>query len=438
VFKSRDPFLGNFYQKLINKWRTWTLAYMPRWWINTAVGSAILNLIKGVWNPRDYIEAKRLLHSGKLPAGVHLGGFAEQEALEGASGLLTARAPTRGLYRMVENLESYFRTASFVHSLKKEHRRAMRGIGNILGDYKPVMRSEMKHSDFIDHLLENPTLVEHAIDDVNQFAYNMNELGPVERRYVRAFVPFWGWYKFITKLVWRLPVDYPGRTLILSKLGEIGANQEGLLGPIPDWMKGSIFLNSDKAHLSFLPTRGLNPFAQFANPFSPAGTVQGLMSWGQLSPVIQAAAAGAGLDTLTGGPSQISPESGVGQDFWGNPIDVVNGKVLENVGQKQGLARTAGTFLRSFPQFRIGEAWFEGGNPVFPESIPIIHDRPKSVRPETRRPFSLGGILGQYSGINPRTTDLNASQLLDLKRIRYGQQTQRRRLRQLHTNLNAP
>jgi hypothetical protein len=203
-------------------------------------------------------------------------------------------------------------------------------------------------------------------------------------------------------------------------------------------MKGSLFLNHDKSHLSFLPTRGLNPFAQFANPFSPAGTVQGLMSWGQLSPVIQAAVAGAGVDTLTGGPSSISPEENVGFDFWGNPIDVTNGKVLENVGQKAGFRRAVGTFFRSFPQIRNLEVGLAGGNPVYPESIPIFDERPVAVNPQSRKSFDVGGLLGQATGISPRTTDLIRSQQLNEKRIRYGAQTLRRQKRQRQDKLKQP
>lgn len=438
IAKSRDPALGQFYQRALNKWRTLTLAYMPRWWINTAVGSAFLNMVKGVWNPRDYIEARRLMSSGKLPAGVRLGGFAEHEALEGPSGLLTARAPTRAIYRAVENLESYFRVSSFVHSLKKEQRRAMRGVGDVLGAYKGVMTDERNHSAYIDALLENPTLVEHALDDVNRFAYNMTELGPMERKYVRAFIPFWGWYKFITKLVWRLPVEFPGRALALNQLGTIGQVKEQELGLIPDWMKGSLFLNMDKKHLAFLPTRGLNPFAQFANPFSDEGTIQGLLKWGQLSPAIQAALAGAGLDTLTGAPSDISPQEGVGQDFWGNPVDIITGKPLANVGQRASFRRSVATLLRSFPQYRIGEAWATGGNPVYPESIPFLAERPKGVNPSTRRPFTLQGVLAQYSGINPRTSNLAGTQNLMAKQIEYARTTNRRRLRKEQRALSQP
>lgn len=427
IAKSSEPFMGAFYRRALNKWRTLTLAYMPRWWINTAVGSAFLNFVKGVWNPRDYIEAKRLMGSGKLPAGVQLGGFAEHELLEGPSGLLTARAPTRAIYRMVENTESYFRTASFVHSLKKEQKRAMRGIGDVLSGYKPIMRDDRSHGAYIEGLLENPTLVEHALDDVNRFAYNMTELGPIERKYVRSFIPFWGWYKFITKLVWRLPVEYPGRALVLTQLGNIGEDQEEQLGLVPDWMKGSIFLNRDRRALAFLPTRGLNPFAQFANPFSDEGTVQGLLHWGQLAPPFQAAIQGAGVDTLTGGPSEISPDEHVGFDFWGNPIDLANGKPLSNVGQRASLRRGIATLLRSVPQYRLGEQWFEGGNPVYPESIPFIGDRPKGVRPETRRQFSPVGALSAYSGFNPRTTNLKRSQELTAKQIEYARTANRRR-----------
>jgi hypothetical protein len=77
-----------------------------------------------------------------------------------------------------------------------------------------------------DFVKDNPDLVRRAIEDVNRFSYNFATLGPIERRYVRQAVPFWGWYKFISGLAYRLPVDFPGRAGLMAHIGMLGSQQD--------------------------------------------------------------------------------------------------------------------------------------------------------------------------------------------------------------------
>ena len=445
--KATEPF--NFgparaYQTALNKWRTWTLAMMPRWWINTAVGTATLNMVKGVWNPRDYYRAWKLRGSANLDPRVRLGGLAIAESLEN-NRVASSLGGTRWAFDTVQKIEDYFRTASYMHSLKKVDREHMNEIGEIVKSYAPFMDLKLvggkegrlgNEEAWLAKMTENPEYVRWAIDDVNRFAYNFMDLGPTERRYVRQFIPFWGWYKFITKLIWRLPMDHPGKMNAVVRLGQIGQMKEEELGWLPPWARGAIFLNTDKRNLRYLPTRGLNPFSSFANPFSVDGTIAGLMRLGQLSPAIGAGLYGMGIDPQTGDRVSISPQEGIGSDFFGGWVDTATGEPIHPM-QAAGGRRFGMGLARAFPQFRIAEPLLMGGNPPYPESVPLFAPRPMGVLPESRREFDVGfqpslNLLAPYSGLAPKTIDLKRSQGLREKRAEYAEtknKNERKKLR---------
>lgn len=444
-------------QALQNKWRTWTLAYMPRWFLNTAVGSMFLNLLKGVWHPKYYAVALRhniqpdgtLLTSGlipdklrerliqnverapELPRGTKLGPeVATVEAAE--SGYRPGFISAAG-YRAAQRIEDYFRTASFYHSLDREAKQAMREEAQVLDEYRPISANLAIQDEFAHQLMSNKAWTDKALDDVNRFSYNYNLLGGIERRYIRAAIPFWGWYRFITKFVWRLPLEYPGRLNIIRQLGTIGQEAEADLGAIPPWARGALIVNvTGKGKLAtILSTRGLNPIAQFGNPGSREyGTIAGLVNPGQLSPILQATLSAAGYNPATGETVGMSPEEPYGHDFWGNLINLTGQGSEATPGQAASARRFFGTLLRSVPQVRIGEQYMAGGRSVYPESLPIPGEvRPIPVRDESRKNESPLGMLLQYSGLSPRTLDLKNYQDILESRVSYAKSERKRRLR---------
>jgi hypothetical protein len=410
--------IGNAYASLLNTWRTMTLAYMPRWLVNTAVGSAFMSLIKGNVNPRHYAQAARLTRADSLPARVRLGGVVHGEALEPGNTLARALPVTRGSFHAVQSVEDFFRSSSFVQSLEKAAKQQMAETGRIIDHYRPFWNSD--RNAYIDQLIrDHPDLVEKAIADVDKFAYNFTSLTPNERRYVRLAVPFWGWYKFISKFAYRLPVEFPGRTRAMSAVSAIGQQIESELGPIPSWVRGSIILGKDKdGTLRYLPTLGLNPMSQFLDPFGGEGKVGGILRLGQLNPAIQAALSGMGVNPLDAGQVAIGPQEGIGPDYIGRLTSAVSGESTTAM-QHGGLRRFLHTLATSIPQVRIGELAMTGGKPVYPESIPIFDERPMPVQPESRRNVEPLGILNQYFGSQPRTYNLEKYQKQLPKRAEY-------------------
>jgi hypothetical protein len=457
LVSAMDPFdnkVGRAYARYMHRWRALTLAYMPRWAVNTAIGSFFLNMVKGV-TPRDYRLAselhKRSVFGEPRLGGVELGTVTGMEYLEPAALGQVDRMTGIGvtplgerIVEKVQQIEDHFRRASFIHSLDKVAQRRMSDMGQVISNlerrrlsfYDTRQPWSARHDEkYLQEVLDDPNAVQEAIDDLNSFAYNFAALGPYERRYVRMAVPFWGWYKFISKVAYRLPVDYPGRTNVLANLGLLGTGHEDQqLGERPDWLHGIIPLSEKKGRLSYLSTMGQNPFSSFFNPFGPQGAVEGAITLGQASPPIQAVLSAFGLDTMRGGQVPISPEQGVAADYFGSLIDIQNGRET-NPAEQAGVRRLIMGLLRSAPQIRMGEQYLAGGRSVYPESIPIFDQRAMPTEP---RDTSLLSNLGTIFGVAPKTFNLGGYQKGMKKRVKYAKarnKTSMKRLRKSERDL---
>jgi hypothetical protein len=291
--------------------------------------------------------------------------------------------------------------------------------------------------EYADWIVDHPEEVQRAIDDVDRFAYNFSALGPNERRYVRQFVPFWGWYKFISALHYRLPIDYPGRANLLANMGILGTaqNEEAWGGPAPAWLKAAIPLTDPDKGFMYLSTMGLNPFSQVFNPAGEEGPIQGTIHTGQLSPWIQAVLTGIGYDTLRGGQVPISAKSGVSPDFFGGLLGIDEGGD-KSIATVESGNRFLASILRSFPQYRLTERgprtpltpFSSGGRSVYPESLPW-HQRFMPTKPESKYGGSFADIFAQWAGIAPKPFDLRGYQRLYPKRLKYARTRNRNNLR---------
>jgi hypothetical protein len=99
-------------------------------------------------------------------------------------------------------------------------------------------------------------------EQVNNALGDYLNLGPA-MRVMRGAFPFAGWYRAILRITGHLAADTPGRADILSKLGQIGAEEtERTLGEIPDYLRGLLpFGEAQAGEQSVLTTQGLNPFS---------------------------------------------------------------------------------------------------------------------------------------------------------------------------------
>lgn len=399
------------YANLQNKWRSLVLSLSPRWWINTAVGSFFMNLLKGVWNPRDYQQAVRLMHSGKVPGRVRQEGIIGVESHEPGRQAFLEGSVTKKIASWVNDIEGFFRTASFVKELRTGDKQAMAEIGESMKNF-PVPFTKADNT-YIDELLDDPNLVNSAVDEVNRFSYHYGVLNPIERRYVRLVVPFFGWYKFITKFMWRLPVNYPGRADMLLHLGEVGYDslQNELKGTdpstLPAWLQGIIGVQVHNGKLSYHSTFGLNPLANFADPFSDSGAFQGVAPLSSLNPLVQSTLKAFGVDPLNpGSQMEFDPtKEHYEYDRVGRLIDLNTGKEV-NVSSVAPVRRFLGSLINSVPQAAIINTVLTGGRPEYPESIPFVAPRIIQTAPGDRRPEDFKSLLEKYAGLDTKHYNL--------------------------------
>jgi hypothetical protein len=117
--------------------------------------------------------------------------------------------------------------------------------------------------DRIDLVKGNPELFHEAIGFVNNWFFDYFKLHPIERKVVRKIIPFWNWTKNINALAAKMPFAHPGKTMLLTHIGEVAydvTDQEEL----PPWLRGSV--RSQAAKGQRVRGGGLNPFQDIADP----------------------------------------------------------------------------------------------------------------------------------------------------------------------------
>lgn len=150
--------------------------------------------------------------------------------------------------------------------------------------------------------LDNPDLRRLVVREVNDALGNFLSLTPAEAGAIRSLIPFYAWFREISRIAAKLPIDAPGRTELITNLGAIGAQQQdSTLGPLPSYLQGSVPLGKPRGDLqSILNLRSANPLTSAVDVGSslgallPGGTPANVNKLlGELNPLIQAGIAGA-------------------------------------------------------------------------------------------------------------------------------------------------
>lgn len=206
----------------------------------------------------------------------------------------------------------------------------------------------------------NPDLRRLVVREVNDALGNFLSLNRIEREALRQVVPFYAWFREISRITAKLPLDAPGRTNLLLKVGQVGA-AEGATFPVPSYLEGNVPLGQPAGDLQrILALRSANPYTSAVDTATAVGTflphptgrnANALL--GTLNPFIQAGvtylpevisgkASGAGLlgETATGVARQL-PEVRIGtnppsrlyptrtrqellEQFFGSPVRTVS------------------------------------------------------------------------------------------------------------------
>lgn len=434
---------------VLSRWKYMQLQLSPAWLLRTTIGHGIIALVDGTLNPRHWFAALRYPQEGKtiapgimdrlmfgkkygdevlnppkeLPPGVNQGGQMTQEMAEIGRGKVNQNPWARFIGRNVHTITNFQRRAIFFRKLDVMAKQDMANLGREFdhpgGFWNRQNIDAVLDPNWTNEVLQHPNLIEDAFDQLSNVSYTFGEMSPWERRIIKVALPFWGWYKFISKFVWKMPLNYPGRTAAIHMLGNLGQEEvDQNMGTIPNYLENALWLNhGDMSKARYINLYGLNPFADVANPLGKEGMFQGVIRMGQVSPLLQAGLAAYGIDPLTGGLERVSPESGYESDRYGNLINVAEGTEAPGIFAVHAPQRFIGTLLREFPEIRAIELGATHGNPVFPESIPLFDEKPIGVNPVSRKGGNLVSGLEQEFGVQPRTIDLGKYQTNLLKSI---------------------
>jgi hypothetical protein len=330
-----------FLRKPTKVWRALVLNLRPAWLVNNIVGNHLLYAIRfaGPTGLRAYANAVRAagretatfkkLVNDLFPEQVEgtFIGSQRPDELARAQNILSA-----GLAPLDRRTEGMLRRAA-VEAAARKHP-AVRARLRELPKQKARLERALRELE-----KDNPNVIREISSEVDAALGSFLNMTPFEQNVVRAAIPFYGWYRAITLVVLKLPIETPGRALLLSKLGAVGADRaKEVLGDVPSFLRGAIPIGKPEGgRAPVITTSGLNP-----------------------------------LDTLRmvgrSTKAALAGEPGtVGQEFGGsvNPfiagfIEAATGQTLEGQDVKGGPGGLAGIFARNFaeglPQVRLGQA----------------------------------------------------------------------------------
>jgi hypothetical protein len=152
----------------------------------------------------------------------------------------------------------------------EEHPRLMIARETVIKEAKrlkiDIPRQTKKFNEMAEDMLKRPGVANQAVEEANRTLGDYLHYTPAEE-HLRSIIPFYGWVRAITKIAILTAAETPGRTLLISRLGELAIQEnEGKYGPLPYNLMGMIGLSGVKnGEVTGIPTRGLNPASSFAD-----------------------------------------------------------------------------------------------------------------------------------------------------------------------------
>lgn len=244
------------------------LGTSPKWFINNRIGNGIMAGLKGVL-PQDYIRAlnknldkylpddlkgKSLYEAEKTIIGRTGGGdrgtfgntmrflggeFLDTSELKGASKLKTElvntlalpgkviNAVTDAMFNFNQKFENLERKAVYLKSVDKVGKEMIKNAGQNI----------VKQEELLKYVQDNPAVLEQVMKNVDNTLGDYINMTPVERRVLRKFVPFYSWYRTITRYTLSLSESNPIRASLVNRL-MIATSEED--ESLPEYQQGAI------------------------------------------------------------------------------------------------------------------------------------------------------------------------------------------------------
>ena len=359
-----------YYDKGMQTWKMFTLGLSPRWNVGNIVGNAMmLATHPGALRPSSLVDAIQTLRSPEglqgqalRLSGESFSGAAEMRNLaDKRLGALVEEGPTSlvgkgwgkvkqaagvgfGINQFIDDLSHHAVYSAEMLGAKAKNQAIDRleAQGAISKEWATEMRSRV------------PT-AEDAMNSALKVAGDFSNLSRAEQEVVRRIFPFYPWYKHITQLAWKFPLDHPLRAAWAVHL----ADQYGDGQNRPDWLRGAI-------RTPFGYVRGaFNPFpGGVESPMIPVDWETGRPSiapmMGGVTPAVSTLASLSGYNTYKNEPmSRPNGQQGI---EWSQYPYILSGLAP----QTRFLADVAGPTYKGSDVVRYdtGDPRFVGGRPM--------------------------------------------------------------------------
>ena len=262
--KNKKGLAGSMYDMLTAGFKRKVLGMSPKWFMNNRIGNGIMAGLKGVL-PQDYIRAlnkdidkyipKEILGNslyeaektiiGRTGGGDRgafgntmrfLGGeFIDTSELKGMQKAINALALpgkaintiTDAMFAFNQKFETLERKATYLRNVDKIGKKMIKTTGQNI----------VKQEELLKYVSDNPELLEQAIKGVDDTLGDYINMTAVERRVIRKIVPFYSWFRTITRYTLSLAETNPIRADLVNKLMQISAEDRE---DLPEYQRGAV------------------------------------------------------------------------------------------------------------------------------------------------------------------------------------------------------
>jgi uncharacterized protein YggL (DUF469 family) len=283
-----------FWDGPINLWRSAVLGMNPRWLLYNEMGNVVFTGIKNPaalprifsqWRSNEGRAAKLLLGESSPDVDLGSGGFVTKERqLMGAKHRIPDDSPfinladttyairdskvfnplrwwTGKIFNANTMVENAARRGVIIDSALKNY---VKANGQALNVFQRMFMSDTKAMKLISEKGITESLAKQLLDDVNGTLGNYTALSSWERSVLRRFfIPFYPFYRHITKFVLKLPYENPIKSEIFRLLGEV---DKDLAEEMPEFLGGGVYLGQLSGMDTWLRVQNFNPLDAFTNP----------------------------------------------------------------------------------------------------------------------------------------------------------------------------